>query len=527
MGARLLKELAAEIPLSRIVEGRHVALVSPPAGMVPETLTGAGAKGVLVLDARYRGSQEPAGCLVRKRYARLKDVYTNNCEVAILHGGSSAILSKKYKFQSFQKILIPIDFGLTGAVVGFLRYGRRGDLALAGRTRIRIGPRECVYLVLDVKDRRREIRRQYAPAGWSPLEIVRSVSDLDLVLLRGADKIALGEHTGDIDMLIASHDVDALKERLGARIGTYPVDVYTDDGSAGHTHNAAPYYAPDVAKRIIESALLDCAGIKVASRQWQFIAYCYHVLFHGKLVSGAEKGPLTPQSFGNPDVLVELERLAARAGRSPPRSVGDLEAVLRESGAMPSLDLIGFYSHDDPFLKHRYFEKSSAPPGLATFFLRDFGRGLADVENVRRELKTVFEILAEGPVSDAIRTAVRRGVRGGNWTEGEVRDGHAEAIYWFVCWDPSPKLPTSRTQRKHPRVDNQNVRIKDRIRSAIGKGDTRMRGLLHSSDNTCEALDHLRALGLQTDAKLVAFLASKGIVVPCTQASSERAVQDK
>jgi hypothetical protein len=70
---------------------------------------------------------------------------------------------------------------------------------------------------------------------------VRSVRNLNLVVLRGADKIAAGEHTGDIDILIASHDVDALKGRFGALIGTSPVDVYTDDGIAGHTQNAAPY----------------------------------------------------------------------------------------------------------------------------------------------------------------------------------------------------------------------------------------------------------------------------------------------
>lgn len=489
-----------------IVAGRRVVLADPPAGFAPEELGALGAKNVLVLDLNHDGPEISAGTIVRKRYARLKDVYSNNCQVAVLHGTSSSILSKKYKFHGFHSILIPFGLPLIGAAVGLARYGKRGDLVLAGRARISVGGRDAFYLVLNVKDRAREVRRQYAPAAQSPLEIVRSISDLDLVLLRGADKIAAGGHSGDIDILIASHDLHALKERFGARVGTYPVDVYTEDGSAGHTHNAAPYYMPNVAKRILSSAVLDCAGIKVPSPDWQFISYCYHVLFHGKLVPGAEKAPLARQSFQKPSGFAELERLSVLAGKPLPRSVGDLEAALRESNAMPSLDLVGFYSHDDPFLKHYYFGSSSAPPGLATFFLRDFGRGLADVENVREQLKMVFQILAEGPVSDAMRTAVRRGVRGGNWTDGEASGGHAEAVYWFVCWDPSPKPPSMRTRRKHPRVDNENVRIKDQIRSAIGKGETRVRGLLHSSDNTCEALDHLEALGIDTDAKIVGFL---------------------
>jgi hypothetical protein len=500
--------------LSQILEGRKVVLAAPPAGFAPEALSALGAKGILILDANYHGPERLAGTLVRKRFGRLKDVYTNNCEVAILHGNSSLILSKKYKFQGFEKILVPLGFPIIGAAVGLLRYAKRGDLILAGRARLSHRGREASYLVLNVKDRLREVRRQFAPAVWSPLEIVRSISDLDLVVLRGAEKIAASQHSGDIDVLIASHALAALKERFGARIGTYPVDVYTEDGSSGHTHNAAPYYAPDVAKRIINSAALDCAGIRVASSEWQFISYCYHVLFHGKLIAEAENAPLSRQSFRNPNGFDELERLASLEGRPIPQSVLDLESVLRGSNAMPSLDLVGFYSHDDPFLKHRYFNKSAAPPGLATFFVRDFGHGLADVGKVREQLNVLFEILAEGPVTDEMRVAVRRGVRGGNWTDSAAEGGHAEPVYWFVCWDPLPKPPSRRTQRKHPRVDNENVRIKDQIRSAIGKGDTRVRGLLHSSDNTCEALDHLEAIGILTDEKLAGFLRSEGITVP-------------
>ena len=257
-----------------------------------------------------------AGTLVRKRYERIKDVHANNCEVAVLHGASSSILSKKYKFHRFHSILIPFGLPLLGAAVGLLRYGKRGDLVHAGRTSIRVGERDAVYLVFNVANHPREFRRQYAPATWSPLEIVQSISDLDSVVLRGADKIAAGQHSGDIDILIASHDLHLLKKRFDARIGTHPIDVYTEDGSEGHTHNGAPYYAPDVAKRILNSAVLDGAGIKVCSGDWQFISYCYHLLFHGKLNVGAEKKPLTLQSFRKAGGLEELKSSRLSRGKT-------------------------------------------------------------------------------------------------------------------------------------------------------------------------------------------------------------------
>ena len=49
-----------------------------------------------------------------------------------------------------------------------------------------------------------------------------------------------------------------------------------------------------------------------------------------------------------------------------------------------------------------------------------------------------------------------QGVRGGNWADSDAPGGRAEPVYWFVCWDPAPRLPSARTRRKHPRVDNEN-----------------------------------------------------------------------
>ncbi len=515
--AQLLSASAKEIPPAHVFGGRRVVLVEPSEAFVKTMLNEYNPKGVLVLDTAHTGVEVLNPPIVRRRYRRIKDVHTNNCEVAVLNPGATAMLTKKHKFQRFKTILVPGGASWFGTALCLLRYGFRGDIGVAGVTDIPMGGRIVRYTVLNVQSRARELRRQYAPAGLSPLEILRSINELDVVLLRGAQAIAANCHSGDIDLLISARHVDELTSRFEHMICTYPIDIYTHDGSGGYTLNGAPYYAPDVAEAVISSAVVSDIGIKIPAPEWQFLSYCYHLLFHGKINPGAELEPLSGRSFKNPENFEELQRVAGNAGQQPPETVDELEAVLRNKCALPSLDLIGFYSNSDPFLRQRFFSRSDSPPGLSTFFLRDFDQGPKAVEEVRRELQKVFEIVAEGPVTDAIRHAIRRGVRGGNWTDKDAKGGTAEAIYWFVCWDRQPRRPSFRVRRKYPRLDNEHVRIKDSIRSSLGKGHGSIRGLLHSSDNTREALDHMEALGLLVDPVLVSFLRSKKISIPHIQ----------
>ena len=508
---KLLAGKAAAVPLPLITKGRRVVLVAPSRAMLKEAVESWGAKGLLALDQHHQGDERRDGTLVRRHYGRVKDVHSNNCEVAVLDKRSSLILTKKRKFERFSTILLPTGLCALAASVGLMRYGSRGELALAGQTQITVGGRLKKYLVLEVRSRNFDQRRQYAPAGMTPLEILRSINDLDVVLLRGAEAIAAGRHSGDIDVLVSARDVNTLKSRFEAEIGTYPVDVYTCDGSGGFNYNGAPYFAPKVAARLVEHALTDGAGIKVPSPRWQFVSYCYHLLYHAKLNPGADRQELTERSFVKPSNFHDLAGYARAAGRAAPQTIEEIEKILEDEDAMPSLDLIGFYSNSDPFLQQRYFARSSVPAGLSTFFLRDFGLGPDATIAVRRHLQKGFTVLAEGPVTAAIRDAVRHGVRGGNWTDKTVAGGRAEAIYWFVCWDDSPKSPSRRLRKKYPRLDNENVRIKDTIRGSLGQAGNGTRGLVHSSDNTEEALDHLEVLGLANDPTLRAFLQSKGI----------------
>ena len=87
-------------------------------------------------------------------------------------------------------------------------------------------------------------------------------------------------------------------------------------------------------------------------------------------------------------------------------------------------------------------------------------------------------------------------VRGGNWADPEAPEGIAPPIHWFACFDDSPVKPSRRTRKRYPRVDNENIMRKHAIREQIGEKTRKPQRIIHASDNTREAIEHLELLGL-------------------------------
>lgn len=480
----------------------------------PAALRACGAHDVLVLDRDGPAVATRDGNHVCKRYSTLADVRKNNCTVAILHGFAAAALSEKKKFCQFSHILVPLGWPLIALGVGLLRYGRRHALVVRGQTVLPSPGKRRRYVVVEAHSPPSDNRRQYGPAGLSPLEVLRRLDGVDYVALRWSEQIEANRHEGDIDLLVSQQGLTKLKERFGREVCTYPLDVYTDDGQGGHGYKSVPYVTAGLAKGLLESATLTAGGIRVAAPYWRFLAFCYHLTFQNKsehVTPGTIE--IRVDTFHKPHYYPELQRLASLADRPVPRTYDDIERLLNEADVMPSLDLIGFYSNKNAFLKQRYFDQQPMKAGLVTFFLRDFGDGLAKVDDLRTALASHFEILVEGPISAENRTRVLNSVRGGNWSDKKAPGGTAYPVYWFVCWDPSPLAPSARTRRKHPRVDNEHIRLKDLLRrQLVDKANVRLR-VVHSSDNALEATDHISHLGLSAHPRIVPHLhanASKG-----------------
>jgi len=456
----------------------------------------AGARGVLVLTRSADRIAVRAEDHVSAPMRRLADVGRNNCSVAILHGRSCFALVNKRHFSRFKHILVPTDASFLFALIGFCRYLPRGTFRIVGKTNLACGGYNMRFIVLENRFVPGANARLYGPAGKTPLEILHEFSGINYVLLRSIESIENGSHTGDIDLLVSAADLDRLKLRLLTRAGTYPLDVYTEAGEHGHSYIGVPYFKPSLAKQMLATADVRPSGIRTASAKWGFLSYCYHLLFHNRLAIGSKGGEILDRGvFRKPGNFDELKRRAVAAKIEVPRTIRHLEQVLHAENAFPSIDLIGFYSRKSPGLRRRYLEHGKAKPGLSVFFVRDFGAGLACVPVVRDELKAHFTILTEGPVTSENEREILSDVRGGNWQDQSAPGGIAKPIYWFVCWDDRPIPPSRKTRRKYPRLDNERIRLKADIRKQVGVTTHKPQALVHSSDNTFEALEHIKKIG--------------------------------
>ena len=501
-----VRSLLPRIDISEIIPGKLVVVALPVDESFPRSLIENGARDVLILTRQSAEVAERHTDHVSMRYRKVRSVHENNCGVAILHGMSSLALTSVKALARFETILIPLGPELASAGIALPRFRRRNRLSVVGTTSIRHAAGSRTYLVLKSAVRSNDHRRQYAPAGLTPIDIVRRLDGLDYIVLRWSEAIEEGSHTGDIDLLVSAVSVAGLKERFSESVGTFPLDVYTDDGSGGHFFNQVPYYLPSMARRMLATASTSPAGVRAASAQWRFLSFAYHLLFH---IKSRRVPPGTsligPSAFPDPKYAVELERLAIAASEIPPKTFDDIEDALKRADAFPGIDLMGFYSNKNPFLKHRYFSGAAAKPGLTTVFVRDFGRGLEPVDDIRSTLAKTFSIVAEGPVSAAVRERIVRNARGGNWLDPEAPGGRAEPVYWFVCWDKSPRAASRKTRRRYPRVDNENVLLKLAIRSKLGEKTRKPQRLVHASDNTAEALEHIEYLGLSQHPDILAL----------------------
>jgi len=505
--SKKLRKGPRHIGFTDIIHNKLVLVALAGEKVTADYLRKNGARDVLILDRTGNLEAVREDQRVQQRYARLSDVGKNNCNVAILHGKSALAVIEKQKFGQFTHILVPMGLTQFAVLIGLLRYGRRKFLMVTGKTNIDCHGKRRGYTVLEAHANLRDNRRQYGPSGCSPLELMKRLSDLDYVALRWTEMMEKGTHEGDIDLLVSSAGLKGLLDCYSQEISTYPLDVYTDDGQGGFAYKSVPYFTHKLAKELLKSATLSAEGIRVSSPFWRFLAFCYHLIFHGKskyVRPGTTE--IDPNTFPKPHYYPELQRLAKLADQPVPRTFDDIETLLRDAGVMPSLDLIGFYSNKNAFLKKRYFEHAPMKVGLATFFIRDFGSGQEKVPDLRAQLLGHFEILAEGPVDETNRERVLKGVRGGNWADRKAPGGVAEPVYWFVCWDATPQQPSARTKRKHPRVDNERIRLKDTLRRDLATQGHKAMRIIHSSDNSLEALDHLEHLGLRNHPAIISRL---------------------
>ena len=480
-----------------ILKDKLVLVCLPETKHSGTVINALGARDVLVLDKRKSGETERTSGGQFSNYEHWRDIKANNCQVIILHDKSILALGKKRYFYGSRIETILIKKGLFSSLISITlrRYIKKKFVRRLGTTSITFGEKACTYIVLEVSRRDTDNRQVFAPSRLTPIEVLNSLNHLDCVLLRSIEKVEQLRPFKDLDLLIDDHQLDALYEHMGTEVGTVAMDVYSSSGTGGHDFKSVPYFLPSLAKDALESSILRPSGIRSASPKYQYLTYAYHSLFHSKMSHLApDTCSIGPESFKKADYWSDLADCAKKAGYPTPNKVEDLEKALVEAGYFPGVDLLSFYARRNTFVTGRYIDGHKVAAGLSTVFVRDFRADEDVVSQVRSELQSGFEILAEGKLDGTKKEKIAAKIRGGNWFDTSVKQ-IAGPCHWFICFDANPVEPSGRIARKYPHSDNANMvqcklAIRDRAADIFGQS-TR---IVHASDNAREALEHMQAL---------------------------------
>ena len=482
------------IDIRDIVNDKLVLLAQPRDPQLVSCLQKLAVRDMLVLSTGVQKSPLRSEGHVSKKLSALTDITQNNCDVAILDSWSSIALNRKRNFwkSRIKTILVPKGLNSVLYQPGVNYYSRSQRLAISGETEIVVSGRQCRFLVIEVlRGSSSHNRRVFAPHDWQPNQIFTHLNGLNYVLLRSVEEIEAEDGYKDIDILVSDSDLPQVHERFRQQIGLDPFEVYAEGGICGHDFQSVPYFLPNFARQILQSGIIRPSGIRVPSAIYRYLALVYHLLFHGKSRHLKADSELAISTFKKERHYRNLVALAQAAGFEAPQTFDQLDKVLKEHDAFPGKDLLGFYGRKNKFVAERYLTQKNCP-GLAVFYVRDFGQSAMMTQKVAELLRGEFEILAEAAVTELDRGQILEKVRGGNWQD-KSGDNVGEPIHWFVCWDPQPLEIDRKLRKKHPHLDNGRLaRFKQTIRS-LENG----KRIIHSSDNSDEALEHIRILGVE------------------------------
>jgi hypothetical protein len=115
-------------------------------------------------------------------------------------------------------------------------------------------------------------------------------------------------------------------------------------------------------------------------------------------------------------------------------------------------------------------------------------------EYIVQEIEKNHEIIAIHKLTPEEIKKTSLYCRGGNWSRGPfLKSGGCPAVF-VVAFDDNPQTPNPDYKLSHPFIKNENIFIKENIRSAINsKLPFFLRANpLHSTDDEYESLDVLR-----------------------------------
>lgn len=439
-------------------------------------------------------------------YTTARQVSANNAEVLVLSGEAPRALWSISAFAHARYVVLPLAASRATVLglLGLAKHVLRGRVTLAGVEWFAIEPRVGRALLVakvtrpKVGGARRFVSPVLGVDGFLAALGDRAVRH---VVLRWFEQLPAVDPGEDIDLLVADEHVAAVEEVMADLPGIIPCDLYSVSGLPGTDYRGMAYYPPALAEQILTRAREWGGRYRVPSGPDHFLSLAYHAVYHKGVDSGLPTiaADVTREQQPDHDYAGVLARVARENGITAELTLERLDEYLASAGWQPPYDTLARLALKNRWLARRLdhlAERAEAEhPGVTVFVVRQeaCSRGLCD-RIVERLRAAGFTILRERLLSEEARTRVLRGVRGGNWGKGPWPRSGGGPAFVVVALDASPIRPRAQVKEKYPGLSNERVLIKEQIRDALNDGlasDERC-NMLHSSDNSTEALEYLQ-----------------------------------
>ena len=436
-------------------------------------------------------------------------IQRNNADVLILHGRAALWTAYLRAYRHAEWVVVPVRpniFSCVAMVMALIFWAFR---RLESPTLMRLGDAGMGTTRIGFRVRRR--RGHNGPRRYIPhqlgverfFEELRN-SSIQYAVLRWFETLPDVPPGEDIDLLVADGSLDAIREILASGPGVQPVDVYSVTGLPGSDHRGMPYFPPRLAQQLLDSSCLRQGLYSVPAPSEHFFSLAYHALYHKGESSGLASeraGRYRRTRRPDHDYRAVLSTLAQQFGFEPPGTLESLDRHLAAHGWRPPSDMLIRLARWNPWLQRTLSQRQSARPeyetyrGLAVFFVREKALERGGIDKAIRLIEQHgFHALRRIEFAPEQSRQVAGSVRGGNWGRGPWTTCGGLPVAAVVVFDTEPVTPTRWQKRQFPLLDNARLLCKSHIRDRFNGGFPHAdhTNVVHSSDNSAEALEYLR-----------------------------------
>lgn len=350
--------------------------------------------------------------------------------------------------------------------------------------------------------------RQYIPDSISVDDFFKALNQEQIryIILRWFEKSSNIRKGKNINLLV--HDDDLVK--ISKHVSPYyknnsiPCDIYSIRGMNGSDYGGFPYYPSHCAQEMLDKRILLHNKYFVPNPKHYLLSLAYHVVYHKAETSGLPRGirDEDERTFHNNKYGKVLRNLINQCGINVELTWMDLQKFLDKNRWTPELPMLKRLAERSKWLTNLYYLKLHDVQNtgeIMAFILREWAyeNNLTDwivkwLENHGLSILNIYEL------DEACKKKATRNLRGGEWGHDNWRKygGSGKPAVLIIAYDFHPIPLHKMFQTYYPYVSNGNFLLKIKLRNELNKDQPpdKWRNIIHSSDNTLDALDFINTL---------------------------------